>query len=138
MRKLSGRLTRELIERGNLPISAEGIVRLRPDIAGEVDTAQKLLDDEIELRPWDVECQQPQGGECLLEAHFVAMSESAEQHHLFMLEGSDSDGDRIKRWSKMSVSYGSLVQVTRFLTDAWGEIRELQLQQAKTHMYRQN
>ena len=133
MRQLSDRLTRELVENGNLPISAEGMVRLRPDIAGEMGAARKLLEDEIELHPQDVEVRASRDREDLLEARFVPASETAEQHHLFMLEtsSSESDVDRIKRWSKMPVSYGSLVQVKRFLTDAWGDILELELQRSE-------
>ncbi len=134
MLKLSDRLTRELTERGNLPISAEGLMRLRPDIACELSAAQSVLANEIEVGAEDFEGNQ----EDLLEARFVAASESAEQRHLFMLapRGAEGESNRLQRWSKTPVSYGSLVQVKKFLTEAWGGIRGLELQRSRFQLDR--
>ncbi|MDQ2091368.1 hypothetical protein [Marimonas arenosa] len=139
MQNLSERLSRELIRKGNLPISAEGIVRLRPDIAGEMTTAQTVLDDEFELEPQvAVRGQAEKVEEDVLEARFVPASGDVQQQHLFVLEAPEtqSDDDRIKRWSKMPVSYGSFVQIKKFLTEAWGEIRDLEVQLSKVQLSR--
>ena len=68
MEILSDRLTRELMERGNLPISAEGVVRLRPDIVDELSAEQSLLAEEIEDRSGDGEDVDAGSCEGLLEA----------------------------------------------------------------------
>jgi hypothetical protein len=137
MQKLSKRLTHDLLRRGNLPISAEGIVRLRPDIAGEMQTARSVLANEIELEPkLSVECQTEKNEEDILEARFTLASGDAEQRHLFVLEVPEkqSNGNRIKRWSKTPVSYGSFVQIRKFLTEAWGEIPDLEVQRSKVQL----
>ena len=138
MEILSDRLTRELMDRGNLPISAEGVVRLRPDIADEFSVAQSLLAVEIEDRSGDGEDVDAGSCEGLLEARFVASTGSTEQRHLFMLASAGAEGEdnRIQRWSKMPVSYGSLVQVKKFLSEAWGDIRGLELQRAQFRLSR--
>ncbi|WP_413717999.1 hypothetical protein [Silicimonas sp. MF1-12-2] len=137
MQKLSERLTLDLLRRGNLPISAEGIVRLRPDIAGEMTTAWSVLADEIELEPKSsVGWQTEKDEEDVLEARFTPASGDGQQRHLFVLEVPEtrSDGNRIKRWSKTPVSYGSFVQIRKFLTEAWGDIPDLEVQRSKVQL----
>ncbi len=137
MQKLSNRLTRELTERGNLPISADGIVKLRPDLANNFSAAQAILSDEIVRRT-----SEPVLGKNnvtrndVLEAKFAAGPAGTSQKHLFMLEEprKESDGERIKRWSRMPVSYGSFVQVEKFLKQAWGEVRNLELKLARVQL----
>ena len=112
MQLLSDRLSRELVGRGNLPISEEGIVRLRPDIEHEFSAAQSLLANEIERDPSKVESVETSDSrKDLLVAHFFAVVEGVEQYHLLVMEDPESDSNRtkIRRWSKTPVSYGSFV-----------------------------
>ena len=137
MQKLSNRFTRELTEQGNLPISADGVVKLRPDLADSLSAAQAILSDEVVGRT-----SEPVLGKSnvtrndVLEAKFAAGPTGTVQRHLFMLEepGKEGDGERIKMWSKMPVSYGSLVQVEEFLKQAWGEVRDLELKLARIQL----
>ena len=137
MQLLSDRLSRELVSRGNLPISAEGIVRLRPDIAHEFSAAELLLADEIERGPWEIESREAGDSRTdVLEAQFFAVADGVEQCHLFVMEGpeSDSNGTGIRRWSKTPVSYGSFVQLHKFLSETWGEIRGLEVQLSRVRL----
>ena len=131
MKKLSTRLSNKLIAFGNLPISAEGLVRLQPEIAGNLVEAQSVLRNEVEsYRPDNHEDPVDRTVDDFLVARFVAGSERTEQLHLFMMETphNASHGDRIKRWSKRPVSYGSFVQIRRYLRDVWGEVRNLEVE----------
>ena len=136
MQRLSNRLSRELIECGNLPISEEGLVRLRPDLAHDLENARSLLDDEITDDQPEAAEQLDGSTEDILLAEFSTEKDGATQSHLFLLDSSDADNTskRIKRWSKTPVSYGSFVQVRKFLTEAWGEVRNLEIRRVLLHL----
>ena len=133
MPELSDELCRQLKATGNLPISPEGIVRLRPDITKDVEKAKTLLGDisETDQQTFDARDFETDNNDVLI-ARFRALPEGIEQIHLFLLEGPQSkSGDkRLRRWSKMSVSFGSFVQVSKFLNEAWGEVRNLEVEKA--------
>ena len=134
MPELSDELCRQLKATGNLPASPEGIVRLRPDITKDVEEAKNLLGDisETDQQTFDTRAFKTDDNDVLI-ARFRALPEGIEQFHLFLMEGaqSDSDDKRLRRWSKMSVSFGSFVQVSKFLNKAWGEVSGLEVEKAR-------
>lgn len=137
MPKMPERLLNELLGRGNLPLSREGIERLRPDLTSEVTLADAVLKEELDkgkkrqdrIQFGDLE-------RSILVARFVPLSEGLEQFHLFVVQDAESTEIGIKRWSKRPVSYGSFVQIRRFLVEAWGEIRDLHVQKTRTRLSR--
>ena len=134
MPRLSDQLSRELIERGNLPVSEKGIVKLRPDLAHDLDAARSLLDDgNKHSQLASGEQQADHDLEDVLLAEFTSEAEGELHGHLFLLETPDGvdQGERLKRWSKSPVSYGSFVQVRKFLKDAWGEVRNLEIRRVR-------
>ncbi len=140
MKKLSARLSHELIECGNLPVSAEGIVKLRPEIASDVAEAQSMLGAEFEPgQPDDQEEESAKNTHDFLVARFAAGPQGTEQQHLFMMEATDGDsqGDRIKRWAKRPVSYGSFVQIQKHLRNAWGDVRNLEIERIRLQLNNQ-
>lgn len=140
MKKLSARLSHELIECGNLPVSAEGLVRLRPEIASDVAEAQSMLGAEFEpAQPDDQEDQSANNTHDFLVARFISGPEGTEQQHLFMMEASEgeSQGNRIKRWAKRPVSYGSFVQIQKHLRNAWGDVRNLEIERIRLQLKNQ-
>ena len=139
MKKLSVRLSSDLIQRGNLPISAEGIMRLRPEIASDVAEAQSVLGNEVGYDQTDSFGDPVQSKEDdFLLARFVAGPDRSEHLHLFMMEAPDAEneGDRILRWSKRPVSYGSFVQIRKYLREAWGEVANLEIERAQLQLHR--
>ena len=123
-------MTRELVENENLPISPDGLVRLRPDLAGDLREAATLLDNEIQRDALDEDGQQVSNRtDGVLEARFVASQGIDEQRHLFLMvpKGTNDNELGIKRWAKMPISYGSFVQIEKLLKEAWGDVRNLEL-----------
>ncbi len=137
MKKLSARLSNELIECGNLPISAEGLAKLRPDIACDVTEARSMLGAEIKpAQPDNPNNQIADKDYDFLVARFIAGLQETEQQHLFMMEASagESQGDRIKRWAKRPVSYGSFVQIQKHLRNAWGDVQNLEIERIRLQL----
>ena len=134
MKKLSARLSQELVKLGNLPISAEGIRKLRPEIASTLEDAETVLRTEIEHGQTEGNPAEIDGrDDDFLIARFVAGSEENTHLHLFMMEApqSKNQGKGLKRWSKRPVSYGSFVQIQKFLKEAWGEARNLEIERVQ-------
>ncbi len=139
MKKLSARLSSDLIKRGNLPISAEGIARLRPEITRDPMEAQSVLNNEVRHDQSD-DFGEPveSSDDDFLVARFIAGSEGTEHQHLFMMKAPDagSESGGLMRWSKSPVSYGSFVQIQKYLRDAWGQVRNLEIERARLKLHR--
>ena len=139
MKKLSARLSSDVIKRGNLPISAEGIARLRPEITRDPMEAQSVLNNEVRHDQSD-DFGEPveSSDEDFLVARFIAGSEGTEHQHLFMMKAPDagSESGGLMRWSKSPVSYGSFVQIQKYLRDAWGQVRNLEIERARLKLHR--
>ncbi|WP_050932075.1 hypothetical protein [Aestuariivita boseongensis] len=138
MKMLSARLSNDLIKRGNLPISAEGLVKFRPEIASDVVVAESVLSNEIQDDQADgfgvpTNCRDDD----FLMARFVAGPEGTEHLHLFLMEDPDRENgaNGIKRWSKRPVSYGSFIQIRKHLREAWGEVRNLEIERARLQLH---
>jgi len=120
-------LEKQLLEKRNLPITAQGIVKMRPDITNRQNTAlQKLKRSSVTDYKTLAVVLPDLARNTIFVARFRAGGERLRQHeHLFLCEQfvteHDQSGDAI---------FGTLPpysDILALLNEGWGEVKDLEI-----------
>jgi hypothetical protein len=121
---LPDRLEKELLDKRNLPITAMGIVKMRPDLTTNVDTAKKMLKRSSLTDYETLKVVLPDLARAtIIVARFKAGDRrNTDQAHLFIPETSSTERDVIVG------SAPSYEDTKAFLEAGWGEVENLSIE----------
>jgi type IV secretory pathway protease TraF len=118
------RLERELIEKGDMPLTAKGMFKMRPDLFENANAASKALSRSILSNPKKLLRVLPeQLRATLTEVTFRAEGARLLQKHLF-LPRIDSSERSVLVWKGLEID-----EITAHLEQGWGEgnVRDIEL-----------
>ena len=116
-------LEKQLLEKRNLPITAQGIVKMRPDITKNIDNAHKMLRRSSVTNVETLAAVMP---ELAVATIFVANFKfgnirQTSHRHLFLPEVSFADGNMVIG------NVPSKLDIEVFLNESWGEVKNLEV-----------
>ncbi len=117
------RLEKELLDKRNLPITALGIVKMRPDITDNNDTAKKMLrrSSVTDIRTLAAVLPDLASATILVATFKAGDGRRTEHKHLFLLEPASAEHDVVVG------SIPSKSEIEEILVEGWGQVEGLEI-----------
>ena len=117
------RLEKELLEQRNLPITAQGIVRMRPDLADNTNSAKQMLrrSSVTDIRTLAAVMPDLSPATIFVATFKAGDGRRTEHKHLFLPELASAEHN---------VVVGSMpaqLDIEEFLEIGWGEVEDLEI-----------
>jgi hypothetical protein len=117
------RLEKELLDKRNLPITALGIIKMRPDITENNDTAKKMLrrSSVTDIRTLAAVLPDLASATILITTFKAGDGRRTEHKHLFLLEPACAEHDVVVG------SIPSKLEIKEILVEGWGQVEDLEI-----------
>ena len=117
------RLEKELLDKRNLPITAQGVVKMRPDITDNNDTAKKMLrrSSVTDIRTLAAVLPDLASATILVATFKAGDGRRTEHKHLFLLEPASAEHNVVVG------SIPSKLDIEEILVEGWGQVEGLEI-----------